>query len=381
MSRRADRSLLVNLEHPDPADPLRTFGVDDGEGYVAGEKRWRFIGAYLIYGQWKQAIVSGIRQLAAAYLVTGDPAYAHKAGVLLDRVADLYPTFDFGREGVMYEGPPSAGYVSTWHDACLEVFELTIAYDIVFEAISQDESLIAFLSAQAARHKLANDKSSFASIQRNIEERILRDTVANRPKIESNYPTTDITIATILAVLGWPDNREAVCAILDQIIEQATAVDGLSGEKGIAGYTAIAPHTVAELLGRYNRIDPEFLTAMLAASPAAPRDVPVSYRHVVPGRILPEHRGHGCVCAAVSVLRRSQRGARRESQPVRLHVPVGSIRGHRRQGFRTCAVRGQCTIHRGPAVRSFCRGPGRFSTACGPDHCGGRAGDPTGERE
>jgi hypothetical protein len=264
---RADRSLLFNVEHPDAADPLRGFGVDDGEGYVAGENRWRFIGAYLIYGQWKQAIVTGIRQLAAAYLVSGDPAYAHKAGVLLDRVADLYPTFDFGQEGVMYEGRPSAGYVSTWHDACVEVYELAVAYDAVFEAISRDESLVAFLSAQAARHKLANRKSSFAEIQQNIEERILRDTVANRPKIESNYPSTDITIATILTVLGWPSNREEVNAILDQIIEQATAVDGLSGEKGIAGYSAIAPRTIAELLGRYCRIDPGFLAAALARHP------------------------------------------------------------------------------------------------------------------
>ena len=33
---RADRSLLFNAEHPDPADPLHRFGVDDGEGYVEG---------------------------------------------------------------------------------------------------------------------------------------------------------------------------------------------------------------------------------------------------------------------------------------------------------------------------------------------------------
>ena len=104
---RADRSLLFNVEHPAPSDPLRGFGVDDGEGYVADGKRWRFINTYLIFGQWKQAIVAGIRNLAAAYVATGDPAYAHKAGVLLDRVADFYPTFDFGKEGVMYEGPPA----------------------------------------------------------------------------------------------------------------------------------------------------------------------------------------------------------------------------------------------------------------------------------
>ena len=264
---RADRSLLFNTEHPDPADPLHRFGVDDGEGYVDGQKRWRFIGAYLIYGQWKQAIVGGIRNLAAAYLVTGEPVYAHKAGVLLDRVADLYPTFDFGKEGVMYEGPPSAGYVSTWHDACVEVHDLATAYDVVFEAIARDASLVAFLADKARTHKLANPKTSFPEIRRNIEERILRDTLANRHKIESNYPTTDVTIAVIRTVLDWPGNRDEVTAILDGVIQRATAVDGVSGEKGMAGYSTIAPRTVAELLGRYERMEPGFLAAAIRRQP------------------------------------------------------------------------------------------------------------------
>ena len=265
---RADRSLLWNAEHPDPNDPLHQFGVDDGEGYVEGDLRWRFIGAYLIYGQWKQAIVGGIRRLAEAYVVTGDAAYAHKAGLLLDRVADLYPTFDFGKEGVMYEGPPSAGYVSTWHDACVEVYELALAYDAVFDALARDESLLKFLSAQADAHRLSNRKRTFAAVQSNIEERIFRDTLANRPKIESNYPSTDVTLVTIHTVLGWPANRGEVTAMLDEIVRQATAVDGLSGEKGLAGYATIAPRTVAGLLGRYSRIDPQFLREMLQRHPA-----------------------------------------------------------------------------------------------------------------
>ncbi len=100
---RADRSLLFNIEHPDPNDPLHHFGVDDGEGYIEGKNRWRFIGAFLVYGQWKQAVLGGIRALAEAYVVTGDPVYAHKAGILLDRVADLYPTFDYKAQGLVYE--------------------------------------------------------------------------------------------------------------------------------------------------------------------------------------------------------------------------------------------------------------------------------------
>jgi hypothetical protein len=264
---RADRSLLFHVEHPSPADPLHRFGVDDGEGYVEGQRRWRFIGAYLIFGQWKQAIVGGIHHLAEAYVVTGESIYAHKAGVLLDRVADLYPTFDFGKEGVMYEGRPHAGYVSTWHDACREAYDLVTAYDAVFEAMAQDRELVSFVSAKARKHRLANAKTSFAEIQKNIEDGILRDTLAHRYKIQSNYPTTEIAITAIETVLGWPGNRDEINAALDRIIVRATAVDGLSGEKGLAGYSTIAPHTIAELLGRYARLEPGFLAAVVKRNP------------------------------------------------------------------------------------------------------------------
>ncbi len=77
--QRADRRLLFNSGHPDPADPLHKFGVDDGEGYIEGDKRWRFIGAYLLYGQYDQLIERGISTLATAYTLTGDRLYAHKA--------------------------------------------------------------------------------------------------------------------------------------------------------------------------------------------------------------------------------------------------------------------------------------------------------------
>ena len=265
--QRADRKLLFNAEHPDPADPRHTFGVDDGEGCVDGEKRWRFIGAYLIYGQWKQAIVAGIRNLAAAYVVTGEPVYAHQAGVLLDRVADLYPTFDFGKEGVMYEGPPSRGYVSTWHDACEEVRELALAYDRVADGLRDNEELVKFLSGKARTLGLENPKASLADIRRNIEERIFRDTLVNLAKIQSNRPRTEVAEVIMRTVLDWPGNRDEVYALIDTIIKASTAVDGLTGEKGLAGYTTIGPRALAELLGRYTRMDDDFLPEMLRRHP------------------------------------------------------------------------------------------------------------------
>lgn len=265
---RADRSLLFNAEHPEPSDPLHRFGVDDGDGYVADGKRWRFVNAYLVYGQWKQAIVGGIGKLAAAYVATGDPAYAHKAGILLDRAADLYPSMDFGREGVMYEGPPRSGYVSTWHDACMEIHDLAIAYDAVYDGLAQAPGLVPFLRAKAASHPPPMPKDSLDDVRRNIEERLFRDTLRNRPKIESNYPMTDKALLMIEAVLGWPANRGRVTGLLDAILEKSTAVDGLTGEKGIEVYSAIAPHDVAGLLGWFQETDPAFLAEAVRRHPS-----------------------------------------------------------------------------------------------------------------
>ncbi len=265
--KKADRSLLFNTAHPDPNDPLHRFGVDDGDGYVEGDKRWRFIGAYLVYGQWKQAVLGGIRSLAAAYVLTGKSLYAHKAGVLLDRVADLYPAFDFRAQAILYEGPAARGYVSTWHDACEEVREMALAYDQIVAGLHDDRDLVAFLGDKAARFKPDNPKASWAEIQRNIETRIFQDTLNNRPKIESNYPRTDIANAVIHMVLATPEHRQAAEKIIDALITKGTAVDGVTGEKGLSGYGTIGPTSIADLLGQLSLIDPHWLDRTLERHP------------------------------------------------------------------------------------------------------------------
>lgn len=266
--KRADRSLLFNSDHPNPRDPLHMFGVDDGDGYIDGNNRWRFIGAYLIRGQWKIAIVDGIKDLADAYVVTGDKTYAHKALVLLDRVADLYPTFDFKKEGLVYEkANESDGYVSVWHDACGEARVLAQAYDEVRGALNNDPELVHFLAEKAKRYGISNPKSSPEDIQRNIEDRILRDPLDNRKKTESNYPQTDITFAIIRTILGGPENDKAVEKMTDDIIDRSTKYDGLSGEKGLTAYSSFPASTLVEFLEMYSRIDPQYLKAVLKRHP------------------------------------------------------------------------------------------------------------------
>lgn len=263
----ADRSLLFNTEHPDPDDPLHRFGVDDGEGYRDGENTWWFVGTYLVYGQWKQVVHGGIKALAAAYAATGDPAYAHKAGVLLDRVADLYTTFDFKDQAMMYEGPAHAGYVSTWHDACEEARELAQAYDQVREALRGDEALAGFLSGKAAKYGVDASKASPVDVMRHIEEGILRDTIINHERIRSNYPRKEIALITIHSVLDWEGNRVKVYGLIDEMMERATAVDGVTGEKGLAGYCSGVIQSLAQFLARFSRVDPGFLRDMLARHP------------------------------------------------------------------------------------------------------------------
>jgi oligo-alginate lyase len=265
--KRADKKLLYNEDHPKSYDPLHLFGVDDGEGYVEGDKRWRFIGAYLIYGQWKQLIVSGITKMAAAYFVTGDGIYAHKAGVLLDRVADLYPTFDFRKEGIVYEKQGEAGYVSTWHDACEETRALALAYDQIFDGLKNDKELVKFLSGKAKDYKLDNPKSIFTSIQKNIEDGILNDAIANPQKIRHNYPRPSVTLITLKTILEWPNNRDEIYFRMDEMVERSTYADGMSGEKGLDGYSTAVPQSLGQILARYSLLEPGFLKDMVKRHP------------------------------------------------------------------------------------------------------------------
>jgi len=266
----ADRQLLFNAEHPSPDDPLHQFGVDDGTGYFDGTNRWYFISGFIVRGQWKQFILPGIRTLSLAYAMSGDRIHAHKAAILLDRVADLYPTFDYMKQGLTYEkSNPIAGMgvVSVWHDACAETRDLALAFDLIAPALEGDLELVRFLSSRSARHQLTNPKDSPAKIRENIETGIMRHVLEEPRKILSNFPNSEVTQLVSHAILGWPDNREQVMADLQEMLEKVTAVDGLSGEKGLGGYASIAPKLVAGVLMLFSRLDPDLLSELVRRVP------------------------------------------------------------------------------------------------------------------
>ncbi|MDD6877355.1 MAG: heparinase II/III family protein [Clostridiaceae bacterium] len=233
------------------SDASYVCGVDDGDGANGGwctQKRWYFIACYALRGQWRQLVAEGILALAQAYLVTGEQRYAHKAAVMLDRVADLLPPFDYHRQGLVYERPGDMGYVSTWHDSNFELRMLVLAYDMIFEGIRDDASLVAFLHEKSQRYRVPNPKNSFEDIAYNIDTRILRDILNNPRKVTLNYPGTETLLMLIRLVLDDPDEASRALADARELFRRASAVDGVTGERGIGGYAGFTADQMLQAL-------------------------------------------------------------------------------------------------------------------------------------
>ena len=260
----ADRTLLFNEEHPDTADPMHLYGVDDGGGYVdpvTGD-RWRFIPAYLVFGQWKKFMLGGICALSNAFMVTGETIYARKAAIMLDRVADLYPSFDFLTEGEVYEKKGSNGYVSTWHDANIETKNMTLAYDMIYESIRYDPELPAFLTRKAEMTDSENRKRTFRDIAANIEDNILTEAMNHREKIHLNFPGIEVLVSVIKAVLQM-EYKDDVYALS----ERAASTDGTTGEKGLSNYSSFTTNVFSDLLALLSAADDGFLSELAVQRP------------------------------------------------------------------------------------------------------------------
>ena len=171
-----DQSLLFNAEHPDFNDPLHKLYVDDGYGMMdENGNRHFFIGYYNNSVQWAR-IASYVVHLSTAYTLTSDPRYAHKCGVLLDRIADVYPDMDFApfHELGFEHSHGGWGIGRIWGCLCENdnVWRFSWAYDKIFDALVTDEELVAFASAKSQQCRLG-DKSSTAAIIKHLEENLL----------------------------------------------------------------------------------------------------------------------------------------------------------------------------------------------------------------
>jgi hypothetical protein len=142
-----DRSLLTG-DYP-----------DDGWGWKkpGEEKKYWFV-AYYCHWHWMRHIIPAVHNLARAYLLTGDSRYAHKALVMLCRIADYYPDMDHNKQS-RYATEFQPSYTGKIVNAIWETgvaTNLAEAVDFVWDAIDNDTELQRALGkdAEAIRQHL-----------------------------------------------------------------------------------------------------------------------------------------------------------------------------------------------------------------------------------
>lgn len=247
---RGDRAFLKSEGPPGTEE-----WVDDGTGCVIGEHEFLFV-AHYAFRIWQQCI-DVVRDLAELYTLTGDPLPAHKAGVLLARMAELYPEIKYRTRPFSPERPYSGGAMdSIWETWTAE--RLSLAYDRIFDALVEDQELANFVSRETDDPGLAPRQ-----VAGMIEDDLLREFLRRIREYEifGNAGMHQTAMAATAIAL---DNGEETRRHLDwlfepdggrlpEILVDEMSRDGYGVESGM-GYASIPPRSffkVAELLTSY----------------------------------------------------------------------------------------------------------------------------------
>ncbi len=238
--------------------------TDDGTGVKVGEAKW-FFTAYYAFKIWQQ-MLDVAEKMAVVYTLTEDPAYAHKCGVLLDRMADIYPEMDYkphyrlGMEcstGGSGKGRVQGKIWETWTAQMA-----SLAYDQVYDALVQDAELVKFASRMSVAHD-TGDKSSPEAVAAHIEDHLLREFIVGIKdhRIQGNPGMHHYAMACAAIVLDESVETEAALDWLFEstdggipyILGERLGREGFSNEAAL-GYSRIPAMTfykTVELLRRY----------------------------------------------------------------------------------------------------------------------------------
>jgi hypothetical protein len=268
---QGDRTLLFNTEHPDPRDPLHRLYVDDGYGMRDEQGNVHHIVAYYNDVVRWRSVLQAVSSLARAYTCTGEVRYAHKAAVLLDRIADVYPDMDYApwhRLGFQHsQGGSGQGRIVGCISECYVGKELASAYDRVYDGIREDPELLAYIRKKAARYQMAPRKNA-EELCRHIEDHLLLEFLRSCKdgRIAGNLGMTHTCAATAAIALDRPEESSRwLDWVFDPrfpgwggpggipwVLVQGLDSDGMGGECG--GYGLIWSRSLielAELLAAY----------------------------------------------------------------------------------------------------------------------------------
>ncbi len=232
--------------------------VDRGLGWVDDHgKRYWFVGYYIFWQRWQRDIMPAVRSLAQAYLLTGEPVYAHKCAVLLARIAGDYERFDYPTQAY-HNGRWPAGISGRILDHIWETGVITRfaqAYDAIYPALSADKELLAFLQGKG-----------ITDPRRHIETKMLNVMAGDimRGFVRGNMGMHQRALATVAIVLDNddPDRGPTTAQMRDWIMSGGGDVeyvlwngfyrDGHGGESS-PGYSSgwcVNFYQIAELLPR-----------------------------------------------------------------------------------------------------------------------------------
>lgn len=293
-----DTGLLYNTKHPDPEDPLHKFGVDDGFGYVHKGRAYKFIG-YYTWKYWRY-IMNGIDALSNAFLYTGDQRYAHKAAILLDRIADVYPSMDwnpYARLGWYHsDGGSGRGKIegSIWENSTVR--RLADAYDKILSGTVNDPALYSFLKHQSEKYKLPTPKGTRALFVANVDDRILKTAfkAVLARRIWGNQGMQQLTVARCALALN---TEPLTTKWLDWLFDpRGGAITGLmfnhfdrdgTSDEGAPGYAFIWGRLIAQLAGLLNNYPAYTNHNIIRDFPQFKAVFTAAYRMAVLGRAIP----------------------------------------------------------------------------------------------
>jgi len=230
--------------------------VDHGTGWVDAQgRRYWFVAHYIFWQRWQREVLPGIRNLGNAWLLTGDPVYAHKAAVLLARIATEYDRYDYHTQAYhngQYPNHYNGRIIDhIWMNGVVSSAAET--YDAIFETLAGDDGLTAFLAAkgvnQPARYL---EQKLLGQMARDLMDGIIR----------GNMGMHQQAMATVAAVLqnDDPDYAPTTAQMRDWLLYGGGELedllwngwyrDGHGGESS-PGYSAgwnLNFYTVAERL-------------------------------------------------------------------------------------------------------------------------------------
>ena len=187
------------------------WGVDDGLGYLPGrtyangvEERHGYI-AYYTHEIWFE-VNRNLLNLGRAYLYTGEKKYGRATAVLIDRIADVFPSFSYKQWDNMYlvaHGGSGFGKIFGRINDCTYTTTF-IQYADAAYPMYDDPQVIKFLSEKAAERGLENSKTSGEKIWANIEDGLLRESfrAAKEGNISGNYGLQQRMLAAAALVLS-----------------------------------------------------------------------------------------------------------------------------------------------------------------------------------